>query len=94
MKPLNLNKANNMLNEMSIDSLNKLVVDIRAQAKIGLMSDKEAHDQINRISVVLMRKQLEKMGIPLEDEEENLWKEPAEGGQSRGDELMTNGWED
>jgi hypothetical protein len=83
-----------MLNQMSIESLNKLVVDVRAQAKIGLMSDKEAHDQINKISVVLMRKQLEKMGIADEDEEESLWKEPAEGGQSRGDELMTNGWED
>lgn len=23
-----------------------------------------------------------------------LWREPAEGGQSIGDDLMTNGWED
>ena len=26
--------------------------------------------------------------------EEDLWREPKEGGQSVGDDLMTNGWED
>lgn len=28
------------------------------------------------------------------DAEEIFWKEPDEGGQSEGDEMMTNGWKD
>jgi hypothetical protein len=29
-----------------------------------------------------------------EEYEENLWKEPKEGGQSEGDAMMTQGWEE
>jgi hypothetical protein len=28
------------------------------------------------------------------DEEDSFWKEPKEGGQSEGDAMMTEGWED
>jgi hypothetical protein len=28
------------------------------------------------------------------DEEESFWKEPEEGGQSEGDAMMTQGWEE
>lgn len=83
------------LNSLSVSALASLAVDVRAQSLAGLMSSKEAHDRINVISIVLMRKQLEEMGVMSdEDYEEHLWKEKPEGGQSEGDDLMTNGWED
>lgn len=44
---------------LSIDALKAMVVDIRAQVSAGLMTNKEAHDQINCISAVLMTKQLD-----------------------------------
>jgi hypothetical protein len=82
------------LNHMSVNSLMNMVTDIRSQASTGLISKKEAHDQINDISSVVMRKQLEEMGIISEDDyEDRLWKEPEHGGMSEGDDLMTNGWE-
>ncbi len=83
------------LNHMSVNSLMNMVTDIRSQASTGLISKKEAHDQINDISSVVMRKQLEEMGLMTEEEhEEHLWKEPEHGGMSEGDDLMTNGWEE
>ena len=84
-----------VLNSMSVNSLMSMVSDIRAQSSIGLITSKEAHDQINDISSVVMRKQLEEMGLMTEEDyEEHLWKEPEHGGVSVGDDLMTNGWED
>jgi hypothetical protein len=44
---------------LSIDALKSLVVDIRSQVSIGLINHKEAHDQLNCVSAVLMTKQLE-----------------------------------
>lgn len=83
------------LNDMSVNSLMVMVSDIRSQASTGLISRKEAHDQINDISSIVMRKQLEEMGLLTEEEyEEHLWKEPEHGGMSEGDNLMTNGWEE
>lgn len=83
------------LNNMSVDALMGMVKDIRAQRDIGLLTSKQAHDEINKISVVVMSKQLKEQGFDgVEDDEYDIWREPAEGGQSVGDELMTNGWED
>ena len=60
-------QMHNSLNSMSINSLLTMASDIRAQADIGLMSGKEAHEQINNISSVVMKKQLEEMGLVIED---------------------------
>jgi hypothetical protein len=43
---------------MSIDSLRSLARDTRAQAQIGLLSSKEAHDRINSISAVILSKEV------------------------------------
>ncbi len=83
-----------ILEELSIDGLMNLAKDLRAQVGAGLLSNKEAHDKINAISIVVMKKQLKENGIMSDEEyEEYLWKEKEEGGQSEGDELMTSGWE-
>ena len=86
---------NTVLNRLSVNSLMTFVADLREQANKGLISRKEAHDAINVISPIVMRKQMEEMGIMSEEKyEEHLWKEPEHGGMSEGDDLMTNGWED
>lgn len=44
---------------LSVSSLKSMVLDIRAQVQIGLMSSKDAHDQLNCIAAVIMTKELE-----------------------------------
>lgn len=84
-----------ILDGLSIDGLMNMAKDLRAQVGAGLLSNQEAHDKINAISIVVMKKQLKENGIMSDEEyEEYLWKEQTEGGQSQGDELMTSGWED
>ncbi len=49
------------LAELSVNALKNLVIDIRAQVSAGLMSNKEAHDRINKISAVIMMKEIDEM---------------------------------
>jgi hypothetical protein len=44
---------------MTNEALYSLVSDIRAQVNSGLMSSKEAHEQINLISAVILTKDIE-----------------------------------
>jgi hypothetical protein len=51
-------KNSDILNLMSPEALRNLVTDIRAQVNLGLMSNSEAHGAINRISVIIMMKEM------------------------------------
>lgn len=44
---------------LSVSSLKSMVLDIRAQVQIGLMTSKDAHDRINCIAAVIMTKELD-----------------------------------
>lgn len=54
----NKEKATNVLSLMSPEALKQLVVDIRAQVSSGLMSQTEAHDKINLITVLIFKKEM------------------------------------
>jgi hypothetical protein len=61
-------KNSDILNLMSPEALRNLVTDIRAQVNLGLMSNSEAHGAINKISVIIMRKEMDSI-IGREDNE-------------------------
>jgi hypothetical protein len=60
MKALKNQIMNNLdiLSLMSAEALRNLVIDIRAQVNSGLMSNTEAHTAINKISAVIMLKEM------------------------------------
>jgi hypothetical protein len=91
--------SNVSLKELSISALKSLAQDIRIQVGLGLFSNKEAHDRINVISVVLMQKEMAKIeediaasDLTNEEYDDYLFRESD--GIPLGDELMTNGWAD
>jgi hypothetical protein len=51
-------KNSDILNLMSPEALRNLVTDIRAQVNLGLMSNSEAHGAINKISAIIMLKEM------------------------------------
>lgn len=53
-----------MLHEMTLNALKSLAVDLRAQVNVGLMSDRDFIERVNRINAVIKIKQ--------EDEKKDL----------------------
>jgi hypothetical protein len=83
------------LKDLTIPALKSLASDLRAQVDIGLLSRKDAHDRINVIAAVIMKKEMERIDDDIaemtnEEYDEYLFDE--KDGVSEGDELMTNGW--
>lgn len=56
-----MNKENYLkqLSFLSIDALRALVEDTRIQVNVGLMSNKEAHDRINVLTIAILTKEIE-----------------------------------
>lgn len=48
----------NVSASMTREELQKLTIEIRAQVDSGLMSHKEAHDWMNKITIALLKKEL------------------------------------
>lgn len=48
----------NVSASMTREELQKLTIEIRAQVDSGLMSNKEAHDWMNKITIALLKKEL------------------------------------
>lgn len=42
---------------MSVEALNGLIIDIKAERDIGLMSDQEASDKLNMVAGIVLEKE-------------------------------------